>query len=162
MAKESSILNKNGILWQKPMREKGKWGSGFIEQLSKDLREEFPEMTGFSAYNLRFMRIFYKFYSPIWEQVVPNLEDMIMKQVVSQFPKALKMAQPVQQFQMRGKLLIDKKDKIFSSSINYPLKTPSFQEILPSNPCSTALLICFPIWLFPVFRQSACPYPSKA
>ena len=58
------------------------WGSGFIEQLSKDLREEFPEMTGFSAYNLRFMRIFFKFYSSIWEQSVPKLENQIMKQLV--------------------------------------------------------------------------------
>jgi len=55
-------------------QETAKWGSGFMEQLSKDLREEFPDMTGFSAYNLRFMRIFYKFYPPIWEQVVPELQ----------------------------------------------------------------------------------------
>ena len=27
--------------------DKAKWGSGFIEQLSQDLRNEFPEMTGF-------------------------------------------------------------------------------------------------------------------
>ncbi|MCL2690280.1 MAG: DUF1016 N-terminal domain-containing protein [Chitinispirillia bacterium] len=53
-------------------QEASKWGSGFIEQLSRDLREEFPEMAGFSAYNLRFMRVFYKFYAPIWEQVVPE------------------------------------------------------------------------------------------
>jgi len=30
-------------------QEKAQWGSGFIDRLSKDLREEFPEMTGFSA-----------------------------------------------------------------------------------------------------------------
>ena len=29
-------------------QENSKWGSGFIEQLSTDLKEEFPEMTGFS------------------------------------------------------------------------------------------------------------------
>jgi predicted nuclease of restriction endonuclease-like (RecB) superfamily len=44
-------------------QENAQWGSGFIEQLSKDLREEFPEMTGFSAKNLRYMRVFYNFYS---------------------------------------------------------------------------------------------------
>ena len=67
-------------------QEKAKWGSGFIEQLSKDLREEFPEMTGFSAKNLRSMRVFYDFYSPIWKQSVPKLENQIMKKVVSLFP----------------------------------------------------------------------------
>ena len=57
-------------------QEHARWGSGFIEQLSKDLREEFPEDKGFSAYNLRFMRIFYKFYLSIWEQAVPKLKTV--------------------------------------------------------------------------------------
>jgi hypothetical protein len=55
-------------------QENAKWSSGFIDQLSKDLIEEFPGVGGFSAYNLRFMRIFYNFYSPIWEQLVPKLQ----------------------------------------------------------------------------------------
>ena len=33
-------------------QEKAKWGSGLIKQLSKDLKEEFPEMKGFSEDNL--------------------------------------------------------------------------------------------------------------
>ena len=44
-------------------QEKAQWGSGFIEQLSKDLKEEFPDMTGFSFTNLHYCRRFYKFYS---------------------------------------------------------------------------------------------------
>jgi len=44
-------------------QEKAKWGSGFIEQLSKDLIEEFPEMKGFSFTNLHYCRRFFKFYS---------------------------------------------------------------------------------------------------
>jgi len=44
-------------------QEKAKWGSGFIEQLSKDLREEFPDMTGFSITNLNYCKRFFKFYS---------------------------------------------------------------------------------------------------
>lgn len=52
------------------------WGSGFIDQLSKDLKDEFPEMGGFSAKNLRYCRAFYEYYSnsPIWQQVVAKLE----------------------------------------------------------------------------------------
>ncbi|MCL2132014.1 MAG: PDDEXK nuclease domain-containing protein [Lentimicrobiaceae bacterium] len=92
-------------------QEKSQWGSGFIEQLSKDLREEFPEMTGFSYNNLLRMKNFYQFYLPatqydefipqavgqinntmgkqILAQVVPKLQqnenqqDIIWKQVVS-------------------------------------------------------------------------------
>ncbi len=66
-------------------QENAKWGSGFIDQLSKDLREEFPEMTGFSAKNLRTMRLFYVFYSQIGEQPVQQLETQITKQLISFF-----------------------------------------------------------------------------
>ena len=34
------------------------WGTKVIEQLSKDLRSEFPEMKGFSTRNLKYMRRF--------------------------------------------------------------------------------------------------------
>ena len=60
-------------------QENAKWGSGFIEQLSKDLRREFPEMTGFSAKNLRSMRVFYSFYSPNNEQSDCQLEAQFMQ-----------------------------------------------------------------------------------
>ena len=65
-------------------QEKAKWGSGFIEQLSKDLRKEFPEMTGFSYDNLRFVRRFYLFYAPKSEQLVPILKTQFVTQVVRQ------------------------------------------------------------------------------
>jgi len=39
------------------------WGSKFFENLSKELRAEFPEMQGFSVANLRFTKRFYLFYS---------------------------------------------------------------------------------------------------
>lgn len=61
-----------------------KWGSGFMEQLSKDLREEFPEMTGLSRTNLIYMRSFYLFYSQISEQAVPILKGQFGEQAVHQ------------------------------------------------------------------------------
>ncbi|MEO1393081.1 MAG: PDDEXK nuclease domain-containing protein [Cyanobacteria bacterium J06634_5] len=39
------------------------WGSGFLEQLSQDLRVEFPDMKGFSRRNLERMRQWYLFYA---------------------------------------------------------------------------------------------------
>jgi predicted nuclease of restriction endonuclease-like (RecB) superfamily len=54
------------------------WGSGFFEQLSKDLMLEFPDMKGFSIANLRFTKRFYLFYSQdvsIRYQVGSELED---------------------------------------------------------------------------------------
>ena len=75
-------------------QETAKWGSGFIEQLSKDLREEFPEMTGFSKDNLLMMRRFYLFYQSYINQ---SLE--IVAQSVQQLEKnnSELIAQVVQQ-----------------------------------------------------------------
>ena len=50
-------------------QEKSVWGSGFIDQLSKDLKAEFSEMSGFSSKNLRYCKSFYEF----WQQAVANL-----------------------------------------------------------------------------------------
>lgn len=48
------------------------WGSGFIDAFSKDLRQTFPEVGGFSAKNLRYCRAFFRFYGDpaIWQQAV--------------------------------------------------------------------------------------------
>ena len=42
-----------------------RWGSGFLEQFSHDMRQAFPEMQGFSVTNLKRMRIFAQEY-PIY------------------------------------------------------------------------------------------------
>jgi predicted nuclease of restriction endonuclease-like (RecB) superfamily len=39
------------------------WGSGFLEKLSQDLMQEFPEMKGFSKRNLEQIRRWYSFWS---------------------------------------------------------------------------------------------------
>ena len=52
-----------------------KYGNSFINQLSIELRLEFPNMKGFSTRNLRRMRIFYNEYKDIqnWPLSVANL-----------------------------------------------------------------------------------------
>lgn len=40
-----------------------KWGTGIVEQLSLDLKNEFPDIRGFSTTNLWYMKKWYKFYS---------------------------------------------------------------------------------------------------
>lgn len=59
-------------------QQNAQWGSGFIEQLSKDLHDEFPEIKGFSPRNLWKCKRFYLFYSQdftILPQVVAELDD---------------------------------------------------------------------------------------
>jgi predicted nuclease of restriction endonuclease-like (RecB) superfamily len=55
---------------------KFKWGDGFLEQFSKDIRNAFPEMQGFSVSNLKRMRLYAQEY--------PEFEKS--PQLVSQLP----------------------------------------------------------------------------
>ena len=52
------------------------WGSGFIDAFSKDLRQAFPDIGGFSSKNLRYCRAFFRFYCApaIWQQAVAKLQ----------------------------------------------------------------------------------------
>ena len=73
------------------------WGDGLLTQMSKDLREEFPDMKGFSKRNLELMRQWYLFWTTdnvIGQQAVAQIEKsqqpvdqcVIAKQLVSQIP----------------------------------------------------------------------------
>jgi predicted nuclease of restriction endonuclease-like (RecB) superfamily len=62
------------------------WGSGFFNNLSKELKTEFPDMQGFSVTNLKYCKYFYQFYSQenqLSQQVVnairPQLGDKLQK-----------------------------------------------------------------------------------
>ena len=45
------------------LRAESKWGTGFFNQLSLDMRTAFPDETGFSVTNLKYMKRWYAFYS---------------------------------------------------------------------------------------------------
>ena len=52
------------------------WGTGVIDQLAIDLKKEFPDVEGFSRYNLYYIKQFYLFYS----------QSSIVQQLVGQLP----------------------------------------------------------------------------
>lgn len=87
------------------------WGSGFIDQLSKDLKTEFPEINSFSSKNLRNCRQFYQFYSDslIWKQVVSKLEN---QQILEQF--VLKKGTSQQAVEESQQLVGELENKLFS------------------------------------------------
>jgi predicted nuclease of restriction endonuclease-like (RecB) superfamily len=58
------------------------WGSGFFDQLSRDLKKEFPDMHGFSISNLKYIKRFYLFYTDgdiIRHQAGDELESPIFQ-----------------------------------------------------------------------------------
>jgi predicted nuclease of restriction endonuclease-like (RecB) superfamily len=58
------------------------WGTKFLEQLSKDLMEEFPEMKGLSVRNLKYCRQFYQFYYlEIGQQDVAQIRQHAVAQI---------------------------------------------------------------------------------
>jgi predicted nuclease of restriction endonuclease-like (RecB) superfamily len=56
------------------------WGTGFLENVSRDLKTEFPEMSGFSVRNLKYCRKFFEFYG------IDNTFDEKRQQLVAQIP----------------------------------------------------------------------------
>jgi hypothetical protein len=51
------------------------WGTSFLENFSKDLNAEFPEMKGFSFTNLKYCKLFYNKF-PIRRQAGDELEKI--------------------------------------------------------------------------------------
>jgi len=60
--------------------EKGDWGSAIVEELSKDLKKEFPTQKGFSRSNLFSMKKWYEFYSK------SEIKTEKIQQLVGQIP----------------------------------------------------------------------------
>jgi len=55
------------------------WGDKILEQLSKDLKKEFPDLKGFYATNLKYCKRFYQFYTQdeIFQQVAEKITQQL-------------------------------------------------------------------------------------
>jgi len=70
-------------------QEQAGWGNAVVERLAKDLRHEFPELTGFSRSNIWRMRAFYLAYTREIQklaQPVRELDGVNLPQVVAPIP----------------------------------------------------------------------------
>ena len=76
-------------LVQKKAEER--WGAGVVEQISLDLKKEFPEDDGFSARNLWYMKKWYVFYVRENESLFLHQVGAEMQSVVNQ--RSIKMHQ---------------------------------------------------------------------
>jgi len=64
---EQLTLNYNIGRYVSQNTRSGKWGTGAIETISKQLQQELPGLRGYSASSIRYMRIFYEEWSPVLE-----------------------------------------------------------------------------------------------
>ena len=68
-------------------KAESRWGSGFMKNLSRDLKEVNPDATCFSETNLLYMKNLYLLYQPylqITQQAVEQKENAITQQLVEQ------------------------------------------------------------------------------
>lgn len=69
------------------MRAEECWGAGVVKQFALDMRQAFPDITGFSDSNVKYIKQWYSFYYERIiksQQVVGQLEDEKGQQVVGQ------------------------------------------------------------------------------
>ncbi len=59
------------------------WGTKFLEQFSKDLMTEFPDMKGLSVRNLKYCRQFYQYYT---NEIGQKPDTPFRQQAVAQIP----------------------------------------------------------------------------
>lgn len=64
-------------------KAESRWGSGFMKNLSRDLKEVNPDATCFSETNLLYMKNFYQLYQP-YLQTAPQVGEQITQQAVEQ------------------------------------------------------------------------------
>ncbi len=88
----TELLNLYWDLGKQIVEKQGnaKYGDKLLQQLSNDLKKEFPQVQGFSLRNLKYCRQFYLFYNQehiIGQQVVAQLPDnLVIQQLVGQIP----------------------------------------------------------------------------
>jgi len=76
---------------------KGFWGTGALEYISEQLQRELPGLRGFSATNIRMMRIFYEEWSSssLLDNCNSSLASDELQLVVATFRTADEMPEPL-------------------------------------------------------------------
>lgn len=82
-------------------RQKSKgWGASVIPRLSRDLRNDLPEVKGFSERNIGYMIRFareYAFLQPPAAKLLPTAEESILQQPAAKLPPSERVSHPVAQ-----------------------------------------------------------------
>ena len=74
------------------LKAESQWGTGVLQQLSLDLKKMFPNETGFSYRNIRYMRQWYAFYYQRvtnWQQPIAKLAELNWQQPIAKFDEAI-------------------------------------------------------------------------
>lgn len=75
------------------LRAEERWGAGVVKQFALDMQQAFPDMSGFSLTNVKYMKRWYLFY---------NERDAKSQQVADHLGTEKKSQQPADQLEMPG------------------------------------------------------------
>lgn len=73
MAVNATVIEFYWELGKMIAKKQTAWGTKFLDQLSKDLQTEFPDMKGFSKTNLKYCKLFYNKFP-----IRPQIEDELL------------------------------------------------------------------------------------
>ena len=81
------------------LRAEERWGAGVVKQFALDMQQAFPDMSGFSLTNVKYMKRWYLFYNER-DAKSQRPVDQISQQVADHLGKEGKSQQPADQFEM--------------------------------------------------------------
>lgn len=116
-----------------------KWGAGFLEQFSHDMRQAFPEMQGFSVTNLKRMRLFAQAYPDfeIRAQAVPQLPwghiVRLMQMIKDDSQREWYANQTIKNGWSRAVLEMQVESQLYERQAISSKKTSNYHEHLPSH-----------------------------
>jgi predicted nuclease of restriction endonuclease-like (RecB) superfamily len=119
------------------------WGSKFLEQLSHDLRVEFPGTSGFSVRNLKYMRRFAQLYPVIGQRPVAQLPwghiIVLMEQVQDPEAREWYANNTLKNGIARSTLVIQIEQDLYDRQGKNAHKVTNFAERLPSPQSDLAI-----------------------
>lgn len=89
--------------------KKSNWGDKILENVSKDLKDEFPEMKGFSVTNLKYTKQFYEYFQ-LNQQLVDELKNS-NNEIGSQVVNLLESGQIEFSPQLEGEIQFAEKEE---------------------------------------------------
>ncbi len=121
------------------MQEKEGWGAKIVQQISKDLKSAFPDMTGLSERNLVYMQTFAKAY-PDFEftqempaQITWYHNQTILDKVKNQRERLWYINKTIENGWSRNVLALQIESKLYERQGNDTKKLSNFKETLPPS-----------------------------
>ena len=144
-------------LSQKKAEER--WGAGVVEQVSLDLRREFPKEDGFSARNLRYMKQWYQYYTTEAAKLQRPVAEIIAVAGMDVNPQ--KLQRPIAEFKKTNQSPADETFplpfalipwgqhiEIFTRSESLEEALFYMQQVIEKGLSRTALINCYKAHLY--------------